>query len=267
MAVILECGACGGQVVYDAGQEAAACVFCGALQIEAREPTEPIPTPDCRLVQRVERAQAEAQYREWAQASWWRPKALRQLRVELGFVYLPAFRFLSQVESHWAGLVSAATQSGKRPVSGTDSRRLHFMLPASKGIEQAELTEIQPFDEEDNEALEGDVGGAFELPAISEQAARMHAHPLIAGAHRSMIASEEGLLQVVGSAKVDEVDLKLFLLPVFVGAFRFRDQPWRFLVNAQTGEVVGKAPIDRLKVFLVVFGSLVAVGVAVALLG
>ena len=266
MAVILECGACGGQVVYDAGKEAAACVFCGALQIEAREPEEPIPTPDSRLVQRVERARAEAQYREWAQASWWRPKALRQLRVDLGFVYLPAFRFLSEVESHWAGLVSAATRSGKRPVGGIDSQRLHFMLPASKGIEQAELTEIQPFDEEDAEAWTGEAEGAFELPALSEQAARMRAHPLIAGAHRSMIARDEGLLQVVSSAKVEEVDLKLFLLPVFVGAFRFRDQPWRFLVNAQTGEVVGKAPIDRVKVLLVVLGSLFAVAVAVALL-
>jgi hypothetical protein len=49
-------------------------------------------------------------------------------------------------------------------------------------------------------------------------------------------------------------------VPIYIGTFRFRDRPWRFLVNGQTGEVVGKAPLDWRKVLALVVLALVVGG-------
>ena len=55
---------------------------------------------------------------------------------------------------------------------------------------------------------------------------------------------------------VEEENHKLYMLPVYIGAFRFRERAWRFVINAQTGEVVGETPVDRQKVVMVVGGVL-----------
>jgi hypothetical protein len=46
------------------------------------------------------------------------------------------------------------------------------------------------------------------------------------------------------------ITFKHVLLPVWIAAYRYRNQVYRFLVNGQTGEVVGKAPWSWLKIAL-----------------
>ena len=42
------------------------------------------------------------------------------------------------------------------------------------------------------------------------------------------------------------------LLPIWIAAYRYQDKPFQFLVNGQTGEVVGKAPWSWIKITLFV---------------
>jgi len=56
-------------------------------------------------------------------------------------------------------------------------------------------------------------------------------------------------------------EARLLMVPVYIGSFRYRDRPWRFVVNGQTGKVTGRAPLDRRKiagVVLVVVAAVVA---------
>ena len=43
---------------------------------------------------------------------------------------------------------------------------------------------------------------------------------------------------------------KHVLLPVWISVYRYRDKPYRFLVNGQTGEVTGLAPWSVWKITL-----------------
>jgi len=45
---------------------------------------------------------------------------------------------------------------------------------------------------------------------------------------------------------------QLVLLPVWVGAYRYRGKIYRVLVNGQTGKVAGDRPVDQLKVTLLI---------------
>jgi hypothetical protein len=266
MSLVVECGGCGGAVVYDASAEMAACIFCGSPAVEQRE-DETVLVPELHLPVRVEKSNADQQYRDWARSSWWHPKVLRSLSVDLGLLLIPSWRFEADVETHWNGLASAATRSGKRPTGGRAETRLVHMLPASQGITSAELNELEPFDMEQAAPWTGPEQGApYELPGMSEQAARVQMHSLMSGAHRRRISSDHGLYNCVASSLVSNEEVVLLVVPVYIGAFRFRDRPWRFVVNAQTGEVVGEAPIDRVKVALVVVGTLAAMALALAFL-
>ena len=59
---------------------------------------------------------------------------------------------------------------------------------------------------------------------------------------------------------------KHVLLPLWIASYRYGDKPYRFLVNGQTGEVQGEAPISWVKVTLfVLMILLVIVGIVIAL--
>ena len=266
MSLVVECGGCGGAVVYDASAEMAACIFCGSPAVEQRE-VETILVPELHLPIQVEKSHADAEYREWARGSWWYPSVLRSLSVDLGLLLIPSWRFEGDVETHWNGLESGATRSGKRPTGGVEETRLVHMIPASQGITSAELNELEPFDMEQVQPWTGpEQGVPYELPGMSEQAARVQMHSLMSAAHRQRISAHHGLHRCVTSSLVSNEEVVLLVVPVYIGAFRFRDRPWRFVVNAQTGEVVGEAPIDRVKVALVALGTLAAMALLVAFL-
>ena len=65
---------------------------------------------------------------------------------------------------------------------------------------------------------------------------------------------------------VHDRDVTLLMLPIYIGVFRFRERPWRFVVNAQTGKLTGEAPLDRVKVALISLGALALLGLLLALL-
>ncbi len=266
MSLVVECGGCGGAVVYDASAERAACIFCGSPAVEERQ-VETLLVPELHLPVQVQKSHADAEYRSWAQGSWWYPKVLRSLSVDLGLLLIPSWRFEADVETHWSGLESGATRSGKQPTAGVAETRLIHMIPASQGITSAELSELEPYDMEPAQAWTGPEEGApYELPGMSEQAARAEMHSLMCEAHRDRISAHHGLHRCVASSLVRNEEIVLLVVPVYIGAFRFRDRPWRFVINAQTGEVVGDAPIDRVKVALVALGTLVAMGLLLAFL-
>jgi hypothetical protein len=233
-----------------AAHESARCLFCGSVALRPADLSEPIPVPDVAIPFEVSEHRAGAAFRKWASASWWYPKALRELSIELEPVMLPAWRFDADVETHWAGLRDATTRSGLRPCAGVDRRTSRTMVPASLGITEGELHALQPFDERVTEAFAA-TPTPYEVPALSKTGARPVAHERLATEHRKLITEREGLRRCRGGSKVDVTDTRLLMLPIYVGSFRYREVPWRFVINAQTGRVTGKAPLDRVKVIAV----------------
>jgi hypothetical protein len=257
----VRCSACGGSIVYDVKSAGGACMFCGSVALSAVPSEEPLPVPNAAIPVSISDADADGQFRDWAKSSWWYPKELRLLEIKVRPMLLPAWRFSSHLETHWAGLVTAATRSGKRPKSGLDEIDTSVMVPASGGLSQSELFGLQPYDEHAAADWNEDQPHPWEPPQLTEHGARIKAHDLMAQWHAGRIVDTRGLISCNVSPVIDDKDVRLLMLPIYIGAFRYREKPWRFVINAQTGEVVGDAPIDRVKVALVVFGSLAAIAI------
>jgi ribosomal protein S27E len=144
---VIQCDACGGSVVFDAGRQVAQCLFCGSVAVHADDGGETVLVPDAMLPFEVTRTDADDRFRRWARSSWWHAAPLRRLSIELHALLLPVWRFDASVETHWAGLVSASTRSGKRPRAGVEHAELTAQVPASMGLREAELRALQPFRE------------------------------------------------------------------------------------------------------------------------
>ena len=61
-----------------------------------------------------------------------------------------------------------------------------------------------------------------------------------------------------------QVAFKHVLLPVWIAAYRYNGKDYRFLVNGQTGEIVGDAPWSVAKIALFVLFILAIIGGIVA---
>ncbi len=58
----------------------------------------------------------------------------------------------------------------------------------------------------------------------------------------------------------DAITFKHVLVPIWVGAYKFKNKTYRFLINGRSGQIFGEAPISPWKVALVVLAVLLVIG-------
>jgi predicted RNA-binding Zn-ribbon protein involved in translation (DUF1610 family) len=63
------------------------------------------------------------------------------------------------------------------------------------------------------------------------------------------------------------ITFKHILLPLWLGAYRYRDTPYRVLVNARTGKVFGKRPYSTMKIVMLIVMILLAILLFLGLFG
>lgn len=249
---VTECENCGGTVVFDAPLEAVKCVFCGDVSLTAAE-LQDVEQPAVAVPFAVSDADARGLFGTWAKGSVWTPRAFRGQDIVLERLWVPAWRVRAEVHASWTGLVSASTRSGKRPESGTDVREREAWVPASLGLTQPELAALAPFPAEDCVAWDAQSAEApYEVAGSSAQTATIEARTQFREAVRKGLIRDQRLKDCRASVLLREVDTAAVMLPVYVGCVRFADQPWRFVINGQTGRVTGKKPIDAKRIAAVV---------------
>ncbi len=257
---VTECENCGGMVVFDAGAEAVKCVFCGDVSLSVTELQE-VEQPTVAVPFAVSSADARGLFRAWAKASIWTPSAFRGQDITLEKLWVPAWRVRAEVHATWTGLVSARTRSGKRPKSGSNVAEREAWVPASLGLTQTELGALAPFPADHSVAWDPQSSEApYEVAGSSAQTAAIEARTQFRADVRTELIRDERLRDCRASVLLREVNTAAVMLPVYVGCVRFADQPWRFVINGQTGRVTGKTPVDAKKIALAV-GLLAAVAV------
>src|SRR5262249_39363719 len=103
--------------------------------------------------------------------------------------------------------------------------------------------------------LQAGFGGAQEIMVAAQQ--KNCASDVPGDTHRS--------LNVVNT--FSHVTFKHVLLPVWIAAYRYREKVYRFLVNGQTAEVVGKAPWSWTKITLFVLFWVAVIAALVLVFG
>ncbi len=258
---VVQCDACGGAVAYDPNHALVRCLFCAAVALRPVPVDAPPEPPNAVVTFAIDADAAQAAFGRWVRRSWWRPKALHAAAASLQPVWIPTWRISAEVELHWAALVAAPTRSGRRPRTGVDSGCAEVLVPASGGVGQGEMSALRPFPATHRPWQQDDRAVPSELPCVSAAGALAIGHDLLLAERLRVVSRERSLSDAGGTAELHDVRTSLDALPLWIGSFRYRDRPWRVVVNGHSGKVVGAAPLDRVKIAIVT-----AVVLAIALL-
>lgn len=266
----VRCDGCGGTVVVEPGQAMPRCLFCGSDAASLVPFTaEDVEEPEGFLPFAVDEASADQAFRTFCGGSFWYPGDLKSASLSLRPLLLPAWAWSGRLETHWAGLVSARSPSGKRPISGMDVCAFEQVLvPASTSLRLAELTALGPYDDAPMQAVAADsLPAPHELSEMTRSAAQGRAEAEMERRHRAQIAVDSGTTGLNVASVSDALEGRPVLLPVWIGAFQYGDRTYRILVNGQTAVLHGEAPISMWRVLGVVLAVLAGLGAVVLAMG
>jgi hypothetical protein len=262
-----QCQGCGASMSYDAQAQALRCPFCGSEQLKQQADSKEI-EPSAVVPFRVPRDQAEALLRHWLGQGFWRPGDLAKQAqvVKMQPVYVPYWVFEAKTHTYWTADTSN-TPPGARgdwyPLFGEQHGAYADLLVGGSGaLTPAETAALYPFDSKagvppDQIDLENITSERFGVP-------RKYARPLARSGLESLemqaispqIPGRNRNLKV--NVRITDLSSRPMLLPVWIVAYRYGEEVFRFLVNGQTGRSAGKAPLSWRKI-----AAAVAIGIAI----
>ncbi len=290
---IVKCDACAAEIDRPANVTSLSCPYCGSnivLQSQSRRTIK----PRSLLPFAIERRASADRVRAWIKSLWFAPSAIKRFADIDGIIkgiYYPAWTYDCRTITDYTGFRGDAyyvtvnyttTENGRQVQRTRQERRIRWspawgtvrnsfddvLVLASRSLPEDFARSLEPWDlkaltpYQDNylsgflaESYQIDLAGGFDL-------AKGLMAPIIDSTICADIGGDE---QRITSRRVKYFDItfKHILLPIWIGAYRFRDKVFRVLVNARTGEVQGERPYSWIKITLAVLAGLLVVGIIV----
>ncbi|HVY49734.1 MAG TPA: hypothetical protein VHB21_27760 [Minicystis sp.] len=271
------CSDCGATVNVSPGEQTAKCAFCGSQQVLAQESAGTAIRPESLVPFKMAKEAANQSFEKWLGGLWFRPNDLKKMAKlqEMGGVYVPFWTFDAWVRSSWtadAGYHYYETETYTDANGNTQSRQVQqtrwepafgqrsdffddVLVCASKGLPRELVMKFTSFDTTQLVAYRPEflAGWRAESYAIDLMPAWQAAQDDMAQTQQNRCAGDvpgDTHRNLHVNNAFSQTTFKHVLLPVWIAAYRYDGKPYQFLVNGQTGEVVGKAPWSVVKIVL-----------------
>ena len=258
VAYSVRCQGCGAITVFAQGEISRDCPFCGSPQVVDVELDDDVIEPHGIIPFAIDEEEANTRFREWLGTGWFRPDdLLRQAKAgHPRAVYIPfwVFDFIGTVK--WNALV----QEGDDWTTINDVVSIledDILVPAThtlpaqplKDLDHFDLAELEPY------APEKIAAWPAEVYQISMSDASLVARTQVKDAIEERIITRNlhGRSYNALNISTHMVNVDRFqhvLLPVWVISYHYAGQLYHVLVNGQTGETEGEAPINRGQIVL-----------------
>jgi DNA-directed RNA polymerase subunit RPC12/RpoP len=289
----IQCKDCGATVNVGQGERTAACAFCGSKQVLSLETNQSAIRPESLLPFKVTKEDASTRFTGWLGKLWFRPSNLKKLASvqELGGVYVPFWTFASNVYSQWTAErgwhyyeseTYTANENGQQvtrtrqvqrtrwePASGWRRDRYEdHQICAGKGLPGTLVAQFSKFDTRSLVPYQPEYlsGWRAESYAIDLMPAWGTASEQISNEQTGRCGRDVGgntHRYLNASHQFSSITFKHILLPIWIAAYRYNQKVYRFLVNGQTGEVVGEAPWSAWKIMALVVSIALVIGAIV----
>ena len=288
---VMRCPNCAASFELDAHVHSGECPFCGTTVVTETGQTKPL-KPQALLPFSITVDQAKASYAKWLGSLWFAPNGLKDHARDdaLKGIYIPYWTYDSDTATSYAGQrgdVYFVTQryttveNGRTvvrtrqvprirwtPVSGRTSRHFDDVLVGATRTLPRKITDwLAPWDLENLVPYREDylAGFSSEVYQVDLDEGFDHARKLmddvIRGDVRRSIGGDQQRIHQMRTHHSDTT-FKHVLLPVWSAGFRYRDESYRFVVNARSGKVRGERPWSRWKIALAALAGLVLAAVA-----
>ena len=278
---VAKCGNCGARVTFDAASTAELCVYCGSASVMAQEANRNAIRPESLVPLDVSRAEVRESFTRWIKGLWFRPNELKKTRnFKAVGVYVPFWTFDCGVQSQWsadAGYYYYVTRTETVIVNGrprTRTRRIRkirwvpawgerddayddHLVPATRGMPNELVSRLGTFDTRELVPYKPQylAGWHAEEYQVDLEAGWDAGEQFVVASQRSRCAGDvpgDTYRNLRVRNRIFDVRWKHVLLPIWSLQYRFRGKPYTVLVNGQTGEITGEAPLSWLKILLLV---------------
>jgi len=249
---VLACSECGATTIMPSDALTADCPFCGTPYVVAVEEIREVITPNGVIPFRLSLGEARDHLWEWLGQGWVRPDDLvQQARQEaLRGVYLPFWLFDGTGTALYRG-ASDPEGDGFLPYHNLFD---DVTVPAGGALPQ-DLTARLRYNTAATAAYAPGyvIGWPAELAEVNLADASLEAREQMAQATRT---EAQEVLDSLGShspepnVRVTLDTYRLVLFPVWITSYLYRGRRYPVVINGQDGTVVGKAPVDWVKVAL-----------------
>jgi DNA-directed RNA polymerase subunit RPC12/RpoP len=285
---VSKCPNCAAQVEFDPGVHASECPFCATPVVADTGRNRHI-KPKGLLPFALDEETARAAMTEWLGGLWFAPNGLqdyaRKGRRMTG-IYVPYWTFDADTHSSYRGQrgtvyyeTRRVQRNGEsktvrvakvrwRPASGRVARFFDDVLVlASNSLPKRYTDALEPWDLAALEPYHPEFLAGFRAEAYGVELedgyaeARVHMDRVIARDVKFDIGGDRQRIHDIDT-QFSDVTFKHILLPVWLAAYKYRGQTYRFVVNGRTGAVQGERPWSGWKIALaVILGLIVAAGV------
>lgn len=279
---VVICKACAAESIYDDLQTSAVCPFCGSNQVMESH-TEDTIAPGGVVPFKVSAEQASDLFKTWIGKKWFCPKLAKESAKPKEFkgIYLPYWTFDAETTSDYTaryGIDHTYTDSEGNTKTRTDWHNTSGVyrefindqpVLASKNHDSNMLSQLEPFDTEDNKTYEPEYVAGFvaERYSIGLKDAWEIAKGKIKSRLKNGISNKvrrEHNADHVGNINMktvyEDIKYKYLLLPIWMSSFKYQDKVYHFMVNGQNGKIAGKTPISPIRVAIAVIAGLVLLG-------
>ena len=282
---VTKCTNCGAEVEFDADIHATECPFC-ATPVVADTGTNKHIKPRGVLPFALNEAAAREAMNSWLGSLWFAPNGLSEYARKgrrMQGIYVPYWTFDAQTRSDYTGQrgtiyyeTHTVMRDGKptrvqvqkirwHPTRGRVARFFDDVLVlASRSLPKKYTDALEPWDLTALEPYRPDFLAGFRAEAYQVELAEGFSEArdkMDRQIERDVKFDIGGDAQRVTSVDtmVSEVTFKHVLLPVWLAAYKYRGETFRFVVNGRTGRVQGERPWSKWKIAVaVVLGLIVA---------
>ena len=282
---VLSCPNCGAQVAFDGATHANECPFC-ATPVVTDTGTQRNIKPRGLLPFALEERAAQKAMTDWLGRLWFAPNGLQEYARKgrrMNGIYVPYWTFDADTKSRYSGergtvyyVTKTVMRDGKSvqvreqrirwsPKSGRVARFFDDVLVlASKSLPKKYTDNLEPWDLAAMEPYRPEYLAGFRAEGYTVQLdegyheARVHMDRVIERDVKFDIGGDRQRIHDIDTA-VSGITFKHILLPVWLAAYKYRGETYRFVINGRTGRVQGERPWSTWKIaFAVILGLIVA---------
>ena len=291
---VLNCPNCGAQIEFDESVHAKECPYC-ATPIVTDTGVHRHIKPKGLLPFALAEGDARKAMTDWLGRLWFAPNGLQEYARKgrrMQGIYVPYWTFDADTKSSYRGergtvyyVTRTVVRDGKRkqvrvrktrwrPASGRVARFFDDVLVlASRSLPKRFTDALEPWDLSAMEPYNPEYLAGFRAEGYTVELnegfteARARMDRVIARDVKFDIGGDRQRIHDI-QTRVSDVTFKHVLLPVWMAAYKYRGESYRFVVNGRTGRVQGERPWSAWKIgFAIVVGLLIAgaVGYTVAM--
>lgn len=272
---VVKCDACGAETVVEKYQTALYCGYCGSSHVLESKQSAGI-KPEGIIPFKVDAHKAKEGFNGWIKKRWFAPSNLKHLyqSEKLISVYVPYWTYDTQTYN------SYTAQGGEHYYvtvkrDGKDVRerrtRWHFVsgrfnmffddvqVNASKNYNDSLMIQAEPYNTAEVEPyrpqyISGHTAERYSKGAVEcFEIAKEKIYDDLVDEVRSRVRRKYDEVRSISiDTEYSEVKYKHILLPLWTAQYDYKGKKYRYMINGQTGEVAGEAPISPIKVTLLI---------------